>query len=77
GAPRTRVAVVVSRQVSPRASKRNLVKRRLWAGLREHRAALPAQGYHVIVTGQPKLLHLAYAELARELGSFIRRLPKT
>ena len=72
----TRVAVVVSRQVSNRATKRNLYKRRLWSGIREHQAQLPRQNYHLVITAQPKIRALIYQEISDELGEFIKKLPQ-
>lgn len=70
----TRVAVVVSKKVSAHAYERNLVKRRLWAGVRAHRRQLPAQGYYLVITAQPAARGRTYAELTQEFASLITRL---
>ena len=70
----TRVAVVVSKQVSNKATKRNLYKRRLWASLRGLRQYLPKTGYNLVVSARASVKTQTYAALNRELIDILKQL---
>ncbi len=72
--PLTKVAVVVSKKVSPLATKRNLYKRRIWASLRAQRHLLPAPGHYLAVIAQVKIKDFNYQELNKEIGSLLKKI---
>lgn len=74
GGEPTRLAVVVSRRVSLRATKRNLYKRRLWAAARKLRPQLPAQGYQLVLTARPAIAQATSQALTLELQALWHRL---
>lgn len=68
----SRLAVVVSSRVSTRATKRNLIRRRVWAALRRHYKELPTKGLYLVISAQHQAAKADYAELAKDVDSIIR-----
>ena len=73
----TRLGVVVSKKVSLKATVRNRYKRWLWAAVRDLKAAIPAQGYHLALSATPGIATQTYQgihqELERLFASLFRR----
>lgn len=68
----SRFAVVVGLKVSKRATKRNLVRRRIRAALRREFVSV-VRGYDVAVMVQPPAVNLSYQDLVAELDVVLRR----
>ena len=70
--PIARVTVIVSYKVSPRATRRNLVKRRLRVALRLPLLHL-VRPCDMIVIAQPAARQASYQELAQAVGQVFRQ----
>jgi ribonuclease P protein component len=71
----TRVAVVVSKQVSNKATKRNLYKRRLWASLRAQRNFLPKTGY-LILSAKATVAAVTFTALNQEVMNLLKQIKR-
>ncbi len=72
----TKVAVVVSKKISTKATQRNLYKRRIWGCLRDNRQLLPTTTCHLVITAQPLIKKLPYAELCQEIIKLLKKIPQ-
>lgn len=70
----TKVAVVVSKKISNKATKRNLFKRRIWGCLRDNRDLLPTKPCHLVITAQPKIKQLPYSELCQQTIKLLNKI---
>lgn len=64
----TRLGIVVSKKVEPKATKRNLLKRRFRSAAVKLYDELPA-GYDVVVNIKPKAGKADFAEIEKELSA--------
>lgn len=70
----TRVAIVVSKKISTKATKRNLYKRRLWGCVRANQQLLPLSNYHVVISAQPRIKETSFKELNQEVADLINKI---
>ena len=68
----TQIGIVVSKRVSPLASKRNLYRRRLWAAVRENKKFFPGGGEAIVVVGTPTIANQSYINLVSQLRSIFK-----
>lgn len=66
GLPTTRATIIVSRQISKKATVRNLIRRKLSAQLEELWTTIPA-GYDIVVSVRQDLSEAPAPELKRQL----------
>jgi ribonuclease P protein component len=64
----SRCAVVVSGKVSTKATERNLIRRRVWAVLREYKNQLPPQGVSIVISAQTAAKRFAYQGIKQEIS---------
>jgi len=69
----SRFAFVISTKIDKRATKRNLVKRRLREIVRSKLSKINI-GYDILVIAQKGIVDLSYQDLEKELISLLRKL---
>ncbi len=67
----SRFAVVVSSKVSAKSTKRNLIRRRVWAALRKHYGELPAKGLHLVISAQHQAAKADYVQISKDVASIV------
>lgn len=68
----TKIGIVVSKKVSPLASKRNLYRRRLWAAIRENKKIFSNQGEIIVIVATAPISQQTYANLAKQIKSIFK-----
>ncbi|MBD3328103.1 ribonuclease P protein component [Candidatus Peregrinibacteria bacterium] len=66
-------AVIVSKKVTPKAIKRNLLRRQIYEILRLNKD-LSEKKYNIIIIGSPKILEMTYSEMEQNIKSLLKKI---